>query len=233
MKSVFIVSLLDAYFMRISGMNKTKISYADYTWNPVWGCRTGCDYCYARKVAHRFGKSFEPHWMQKNFETPMPRKPSIIFVNSMSDIFWWTWDWTMKVLERIAKTPQHQFLFLTKRPETYNLARWREAEDMNVWYGFTATNDEEVQNRQAMLKGSPRAWCSAEPLLGPIDSLDPDIVKWLVIGAMTGPNSVEPREEWIDDVMIKFKGPIFMKRNMPEGIKKDWPIAKQYPAGMK
>ena len=35
-------------------MERTKIEYADITWNPVTGCHHGCDYCYARKIAHRF-----------------------------------------------------------------------------------------------------------------------------------------------------------------------------------
>lgn len=34
---------------------KTKIDWADSTWNPVTGCRYGCKYCYARKIAERFG----------------------------------------------------------------------------------------------------------------------------------------------------------------------------------
>lgn len=33
---------------------KTKISWADATWNPVTGCLHGCEYCYARKIAERF-----------------------------------------------------------------------------------------------------------------------------------------------------------------------------------
>ena len=36
-------------------MNKTKIDWADMTWNPVTGCLHGCEYCYARKIANRFG----------------------------------------------------------------------------------------------------------------------------------------------------------------------------------
>jgi protein gp37 len=36
-------------------MNETKIEWADYTWNPVTGCLHGCKYCYARKIAKRFG----------------------------------------------------------------------------------------------------------------------------------------------------------------------------------
>ena len=33
---------------------KTKIDWADATWNPVTGCLHGCEYCYARRIAKRF-----------------------------------------------------------------------------------------------------------------------------------------------------------------------------------
>lgn len=36
-------------------MNKTKIEWCDSTWNPVTGCLHECEYCYARKITHRFG----------------------------------------------------------------------------------------------------------------------------------------------------------------------------------
>lgn len=35
-------------------MNKTKIDWCDYTWNPVTGCLNTCEYCYARKQSARF-----------------------------------------------------------------------------------------------------------------------------------------------------------------------------------
>lgn len=41
-------------------MNKTAIEWCDLTWNPVTGCLHGCPYCYARKVANRFGMDFAP-----------------------------------------------------------------------------------------------------------------------------------------------------------------------------
>jgi protein gp37 len=43
-------------------MNKTKIEYVDYTFNPVTGCLHGCEYCYARKIANRFGGASETHY---------------------------------------------------------------------------------------------------------------------------------------------------------------------------
>lgn len=36
-------------------MNKTDIEWADMTWNPVVGCKHGCEYCYAQRYAKRFG----------------------------------------------------------------------------------------------------------------------------------------------------------------------------------
>lgn len=36
-------------------MQKTKIEWCDSTWNPVTGCLHTCEYCYARRIAERFG----------------------------------------------------------------------------------------------------------------------------------------------------------------------------------
>lgn len=35
-------------------MNRSKIDWTDFSWNPVTGCRHNCAYCYARKQAKRF-----------------------------------------------------------------------------------------------------------------------------------------------------------------------------------
>lgn len=40
---------------------KTKIDWCDSTWNPVTGCMHGCEYCYARRIAERFGGASETH----------------------------------------------------------------------------------------------------------------------------------------------------------------------------
>lgn len=35
-------------------MNKTNIEWSDYSWNPITGCKHGCEYCYAERMAKRF-----------------------------------------------------------------------------------------------------------------------------------------------------------------------------------
>lgn len=55
-------------------MKDTKIEWCDSTWNPVTGCRNGCEYCYARRIAERFSGENESknfyggHPMGKNHE---------------------------------------------------------------------------------------------------------------------------------------------------------------------
>lgn len=39
-------------------MNKTRIDWCDMTWNPITGCLNDCEYCYARRIANRFGGDF-------------------------------------------------------------------------------------------------------------------------------------------------------------------------------
>lgn len=73
-------------------MNKTKIEWTDYTWNPITGCLHGCDYCYARKIAERFPKAFPqgfaPAFHQERLQEPIKlKKPSKIFTVSMGDMF--------------------------------------------------------------------------------------------------------------------------------------------------
>lgn len=43
-------------------MNKTKIDWCDYTWNVVTGCKHDCTYCYAKRIANRFGGASETHY---------------------------------------------------------------------------------------------------------------------------------------------------------------------------
>lgn len=111
----------------------SSIEWTDATWSPTTGCThvsEGCRFCYAEALSLRFGRSKHPWtkpYEQENvkfhherMEIPYTwKKPKRIFVDSMSDLFHplvpdgvvaWVW-------MTMAKTPQHTYQILTKRPE--------------------------------------------------------------------------------------------------------------------
>lgn len=207
-------------------MNKTKIDWCDYTWNPVWGCRNTCSYCYARATAKRWGKSFEPHWMERNFNRAMPREPARIFVNSMSEIAYWKHGWWDLVIKRICENPQHKFLFLTKNPNVYQGRMFPD----NCWLGVTIT-DQTAMNALAdslfttTWEDEHKMFLSIEPMLGPITLyVKPD---WLILGAETGNRRERaiPSPEWIEP-FLALSIPLYMKHNLPwNGLwRKEFPV---------
>jgi protein gp37 len=124
--------------------DKTKISWADATWNPIIGCSkisAGCQNCYAEKMAFRLATMHNPDyekvvavdgdgyfagdWQGKTvfvesaLTKPLHwRKPRKIFVCSMSDLFHESvpFTWIEDVMGVIEQCPQHTFFVLTKRP---------------------------------------------------------------------------------------------------------------------
>src|SRR5215217_8641889 len=83
----------------LSMANTTTIEWTDATWNPVTGCTKisrGCDNCYAERFSERFrgvpGHPFETGFdltlRPERLSQPLSwRRPRLIFVNSMSDLF--------------------------------------------------------------------------------------------------------------------------------------------------
>jgi protein gp37 len=120
-------------------MTTSSIEWTDKTWNPVRGCSIvspGCVHCYAMKQAHRFsgpGRAYEgltkltaagPQWTgrvacdeSKLLEPLSWRKPCLVFVNSMSDLFHEDVPdaFIDQVFAVMALAPQHTFQILTKR----------------------------------------------------------------------------------------------------------------------
>ena len=79
--------------------DKSAIEWTNATWNPVTGCTkisAGCDRCYAERIAERF-RGIEGHPFERGFDLTLRperlrqpflwRRPRMIFVNSMSDLF--------------------------------------------------------------------------------------------------------------------------------------------------
>jgi protein gp37 len=108
----------------------TKIEWCDKTWNPVTGCNpisTGCDNCYARKMARRLadrcgypsGSGFDVTLHHDKLLKPLKwKKPKRIFVCSMGDLFHSNVPnvYIAVIFGVMALAKQHTFILLTKRP---------------------------------------------------------------------------------------------------------------------
>ncbi len=174
-------------------MNTTSISWTEKTWNPVSGCSPaseGCANCYAKRMAQRLRGRFgypadEPFRVTlhpERLEEPLRlRKPSRIFVCSMSDLFHEDvpFEFVDQVFDVMATARKHTFMVLTKRPRRlleYARSRTRETgegylNEGNVWLGVTAENQARADERIPILLETPAAvrFVSIEPMLGPVN----------------------------------------------------------------
>lgn len=180
-------------------MNKTKIDWADMSWNPVTGCRHGCAYCYASRMAHRFDARLEDrtprsdglHVLDTKIKaTPYPfgfaptlhryrlnqperiAEPQTVFVCSMADLFgrWVPTSWIVEVLDACKRAPWHRYLFLTKNP-----ARYLELDHLALlpheknFWYGSTVASEDAKAMHPMPESGINAFWSMEPLLGPVD----------------------------------------------------------------
>lgn len=103
---------------------RTKIEWTNQTWNVVTGCSkisAGCKNCYAENYAQRFwgARKFTDimlHEDKLNYPLTV-KKPSMFFVNSMSDLFHHKVpdDFIIKIFTTMMIAPRHTFQILTKR----------------------------------------------------------------------------------------------------------------------
>ena len=202
---------------------KTLISWTNRVWNPVTGCRKispGCQNCYAERIANspRFKKAF-PNGFEitlhpDRLDQPSRwRKPSMIFVNSMSDLFhkdipeyFLTQIWE----QMVVNDHKHIFQILTKRPTLMaeKIHRLQLPLPSHIWLGVSIENQQFADNRiPALLDCQPKvAFVSAEPLLGEITVLDwlrgspmldnGDGIKWVIAGGESGPGHRPAQYDW-------------------------------------
>lgn len=195
---------------------KTRIEWTDKTWNPWVGCSKvspGCSHCYAESWADRFGRKFTDRTRTKDWKAPIrwdrqfveavrfykeedigpePTRPKVF--PSLCD-----WldekvpiEWLADFLWLIYKTPNIDWILLTKRPQNW-LHRIEATEywmngkfgpknflvgnwllgtaPPNIWLGISCEDQQRADERISELLKIPAAvrWVSCEPLLGPID----------------------------------------------------------------
>lgn len=190
----------------------TGIEWTDKTWNPTTGCNKvspGCKYCYAETITKRFpgtfpnGFAFTLH--RERLEEPKKwRKPSRVFVNSMSDLFHEAMplDFLREIFKVMEECPQHSFQILTKRHERLleiadaKLLDW----PPNVWMGISVETQKYV-SRVDYLRQVPAEirFLSCEPLLGPLE-LDLTGIHWVITGGESGAKHRPIKEEWVRSI---------------------------------
>lgn len=206
-------------------MNRTKIEWCDYTWNPVTGCKNGCIYCYAREIYKRFGWSFEPQFHEERLNEPTKLQiPAKIFMGSVTDQYApeIPIEWTKRCLAVAKANPRHLFFALTKFPE--NLAKFQFPH--NVWVGISIDRQSRVNGLKYLKQITAVRFVSFEPLL---ENVDVDLygIDWIIIGGQTGRYRFTPPKKWVNSLIKKARRwgiAVFLKDNLgyPEVIQ-EWP----------
>jgi protein gp37 len=194
----------------------SNIEWTDVTWNPVSGCTKispGCDHCYAERFAerwrgipnHPYEAGFDLRLHPSRLDQPLKlRRPSAIFVNSMSDLFHKDIpvDYLDRVFDVMEAATWHRFQVLTKRSslmQRYVRGRYGDvAAPAHIWLGVSLENREQV-SRIRHLQRTPATvrFVSAEPLLGPLDDLDLADIHWLIAGGESGPGARSMEADWV------------------------------------
>jgi protein gp37 len=201
---------------KMNKQDSTSIEWAQWSWNPITGCKHDCPYCYARDIANRFYKQkFEPSIYPTRFNAPkntsVPDKADQdvafrnVFTGSMADIFgrWVPDEWVHRVIGVVKECPQWNFLFLTKFPQRVH--EYEKKLPSNAWMGTTVDCQDRVANAEkafAKMSGGTK-WLSIEPMLTPLRFERLDLFDWVVIGGAS-PSAQTPKWtppfDWISDL---------------------------------
>lgn len=198
-------------------MATTKIEWTESTWNPITGCTkitTGCKFCYAEVMARRlqamgqdkYLNGFELTLHPETLNEPYTwKKPKMIFVNSMSDLFHKDIpvEYIQKIFRVMRDNPQHVFQILTKRADAlhyYDSEGWLDWSH-NIWMGVTV-EDYTVTKRVDLLRetGARVKFLSCEPLLSGLPNLNLQSIDWVIVGGESGRTPRPIKEEWVVDI---------------------------------
>ena len=193
----------------------SSIEWTESTWNPVTGCTkvsSGCRHCYAERMARRlqamgnlnYANGFELTLHEGSLDIPLRwKKPRMIFVNSMSDLFHRDVpaDFIERVFDVIRRTPHHTYQILTKRADRLlELDRFLEWPD-NVWMGVSVeSSDYRFRIDRLRETGSRIRFLSLEPLLGPLPHLDLRKIDWVIVGGESAPGARPMKQDWVIDI---------------------------------
>ena len=199
--------------------DSSAIEWTDATWNPVTGCTkisAGCDRCYAERFSERF-RGVKGHPFERGFDLTLRperlrqpiawRRPRMIFVNSMSDLFHKGVPraFVDAVFETMENADWHVFQVLTKRSSrlrSYVNARYADGRaPAHIWMGVSVEDGTKL-SRVRHLEGTAAQvrFLSLEPLIGPIEQLDLNGIHWAIVGGESGPGARPMDPQWVRQI---------------------------------
>ena len=208
----------------------SAIEWTQSTWNPLTGCTKispGCKHCYAERMAYRLQAMGQPNYAngfnltlhEHVLKAPLSwKKPQMIFVNSMSDLFHKDvpLDFVLKVFSVMKEASWHTFQVLTKRAERLlkldPVLEWTP----NIWAGVSVErSDYRFRIDHLRQTRAHTKFLSLEPLLGPLPNLNLDGIHWVIVGGESGPGARPLQAEWVVDIRdqcLMAQTPFFFKQ---------------------
>jgi protein gp37 len=214
---------------------KTKIEWTDATWNPVRGCTKispGCKHCYAETFAERFRgvkghpyeRGFDPRLVpEKLLEPFLWAAPSMVFVNSMSDLLHEEVPDTyiIQVARVMMSANWHTYQVLTKRSgrlmEMLNSTLHFATQTRHIWWGVSVEDVKHGKPRIEHIRRTPARvkFLSIEPLLEDLETIDLSGIDWVIVGGESGRGARPMKEEWVRSLLgycRNYHVPFFFKQ---------------------
>ncbi len=193
----------------------SSIEWTEATWNPLTGCTKispGCKHCYAERLALRLQAMGQPNYRngfrltlhEHALDLPLRwKKPQVIFVNSMSDLFHERVpvEFIQQVFGIMCRADWHCFQILTKRAERLaslsEMLPWRP----HIWMGVSVEAQRYAFRIDGLRQtGAHVKFLSLEPLLGPLPHLDLRAIDWVIVGGESGPGARPMEPAWVRDI---------------------------------
>lgn len=208
----------------------SKIEWTEVTWNPVTGCTKishGCKHCYAERMSRRlqstgmdkYRNGFKVTTHRPSLEEPSKwKKPRLVFVNSMSDLF--HQEVPTKFIEEVFavmnRESHHTFQVLTKRPSRVKKINARLNWTPNIWLGTSIESERWLERLEHLTATNAHTkFLSLEPLLGPLPNLNLSGIGWVIVGGESGPGARLMEPDWareIRDNCLEHRIPFFFKQ---------------------
>ena len=213
----------------------STIEWTNSTWNPVTGCSkisSGCKNCYASTFSERF-RGTPGHYFENGFDLTLRpdklhdpiswKKPRIIFVNSMSDLFHKEIPESFidLVFDTMIFANHHTYQVLTKRPKRmaeYVSKRFGKKLPNNIWLGVSVEDQKNKERIEALRTIQAKIrFLSIEPILGDLMLKAAELkgISWVIVGGESGHGARPMKEEWamkIKHLCHELEIPFFFKQ---------------------